>query len=98
MPDAIRQNNLLFLAPYNPQEPPELLFKRCTDCQEIAILAKVPYTSEQMMMNVIDLLTRSGMFVRDLEDWDRNPAQTKHGLTSARSSKKHTSDASHWAR
>jgi hypothetical protein len=23
------------------------------------------------MMNVIDLLTRSGMFVRDLEDWDR---------------------------
>jgi hypothetical protein len=72
-PDAMRQNNLTFLAAYNPQEPPELLFKRCADCQEIAILAKVPYTSEQMMMNVIDLLTRSGMFVRDLEDWDRKP-------------------------
>jgi hypothetical protein len=30
-PDAMRQNNLSFLGPYNPQEPPELLFKRCTD-------------------------------------------------------------------
>jgi hypothetical protein len=73
-PDAMRQNNLAFLAPYNPQDPPELLFKRCANCQEIAILAKVPYTSEQMMMNVIDLLTQSGMFVRDLEDWDRKPS------------------------
>jgi hypothetical protein len=26
-PDAMRQNNFAFLAPYNPQEPPELLFK-----------------------------------------------------------------------
>ncbi len=25
-PDAMRQNNLAFLAPYNPQDPPELLF------------------------------------------------------------------------
>jgi hypothetical protein len=72
-PDAMGQNNLAFLAPYNPQEPPELLFKQCTDCQEIAILAKVPYSSEQLMMNVIDLLMCSGMFVLDLEDWDHKP-------------------------
>jgi hypothetical protein len=45
-PDVMRQNNLAFLAPYNPQELPELLFKQCTDCQEIAILAKVLYTSK----------------------------------------------------
>jgi len=37
-------------------------------------MAKVLYTGEQMMMNVIDLLTRSGMFVQDLEDWDRKPS------------------------
>jgi hypothetical protein len=67
-PDAMWQNNLALLAPYNPQELPELLFKRCTDCQEIAIMAKVPYTGKQLMMNVINLLTRSGMFVRDLKD------------------------------
>jgi hypothetical protein len=55
-PDAMRQNNLNFLAPYNPQEPPEILFKRCTDCQEIAIIAKVPYTPEQLLMKLVDLL------------------------------------------
>jgi hypothetical protein len=70
MPNAMQQNNLAFLAPYNPQDPAELLFKQCTDCQEIAILAKVPYTSKQLIMNVIDLLSRIGMFVHDLEDWD----------------------------
>ncbi len=26
-PDAIRQNNVNFLAAYNPQDPPEILFK-----------------------------------------------------------------------
>ena len=55
-PDAMCQNNLNFLALYNPQEPPEILFKCCTDCQEIAIIAKVPYTPEQLLMNVVDLL------------------------------------------
>jgi hypothetical protein len=34
-------------------------------------MAKNPYTGKQMMMNIIDLLTRSGMFVQDLKDWDR---------------------------
>jgi hypothetical protein len=73
-PDAMQQNKLAFFAPYDPQEPPELLFKRCSDCQEIAIMAKVPYTSEQMMMNAINLLTRSGIFMQDLKDWDRKPS------------------------
>jgi hypothetical protein len=45
-PDAMRQDNLNFLAPYNPQDTPEILFKRCVDCQEIAIIAKVLYTDE----------------------------------------------------
>ncbi len=63
-PDALHQNNLNFLAAYNPQEPPELLFKRCTNCQEIAIIAKVPYTNEQLLMNVINLLMRCGIHKR----------------------------------
>jgi hypothetical protein len=72
-PNAMCQNNLNFLASYNPQEPPELLFKRCTNCQEIAIIAKVPYTDKQLLMNVIDLLPRCGMYTRDMEDCDRKP-------------------------
>ena len=54
-PDAMHQNNINFLPLYNPQEPPEILFERCTDCQKIAIIAKVPYTPEQLLMNVVDL-------------------------------------------
>ena len=46
-------------------------FKRCTDCQEIAIIAKVPYTPEQFLMNVVDLLHQCRIYTRDLEDWDR---------------------------
>jgi hypothetical protein len=29
-PDAVRQRKLAFIAPYNPKDPPKLLFKRCT--------------------------------------------------------------------
>ena len=45
-PDAMRQNMMTFLAPYNPQDPPELLFKQCIDCQEIGIIANVKYTDQ----------------------------------------------------
>jgi hypothetical protein len=72
-PDAMRQNNVNFLAAYNPQDPPELLFKRCTDAQEIATLAKNPYTTQQLLINAIDLLARSGLYQRNLEDWERKP-------------------------
>jgi hypothetical protein len=96
MPDAMRQNNLTFLAPYNPQEPPKLLFKRCSDCQEIAIMTKVPYTGEQMMMSVINLLMGSGMFMRDLEDWDRKPSADQTWINLHHSSKNRTNNASRW--
>jgi hypothetical protein len=41
-PSAIHQNNLTFIPVYSSKDPPELLLKRCADCQEIAITAKVP--------------------------------------------------------
>jgi hypothetical protein len=45
-PDAVHQNNVTFFSAYNPKDPPELLFKHITDCQEVAIVAKVPYTMD----------------------------------------------------
>jgi hypothetical protein len=71
MPDAMCQNMMTFLSPYNPQDLPEILFKRCADCQEVAIIANIKYFNEQLLMNGIDLLTRCGLYQRDLEDWDR---------------------------
>ena len=43
-PDAVHQNNITFFSAYNPKDPPKLLFKRVADCQEVVIVAKVPYT------------------------------------------------------
>jgi hypothetical protein len=56
-PDTMRQNNLTFLAAYTPQDPPEILFKQCTNCQEIATLAQNPYTTQQLLQNALDLIT-----------------------------------------
>ena len=62
---------MTFLSPYNPQDPPEFLVKRYTDCQEVAIVANVKYTNEQLLVNVINLLTRCGIYRRDLDNWDQ---------------------------
>ena len=71
--DAMRQNNVNFLVAYNPQDPPEILFKQCTDTQEIATLAENPYTTQQLLINAIDLLAHCGLYQCDLEDWERKP-------------------------
>jgi hypothetical protein len=80
MPIAMRQNMMTFLSPYNPQDLPEILFKRCTDCQEAAIIANVKYSNKQLLMNIIDLLTRCSLYQQDLEDWDSKPNANKTWL------------------
>jgi hypothetical protein len=89
-PDAMRQSMMTFLAPYNPQDPPEILFKQCADCQEVAIIANVKYTNKQLLMNVINLLTQCGLYQRDLEDWGRKPDAEKTWLNLRRLSRRHT--------
>jgi hypothetical protein len=79
-PNAMCQNNLNFLAPYNPQDPPKILFKICANRQQIAIIAKVPYTDEQLLMNMIGLLTHCRMYTRNMEDWDRKADTDKTWL------------------
>jgi hypothetical protein len=81
-PNAMHQNMMTFLSPYNPQDLPEILFKCCTDCQEVAIIANIKYSDEQLLMNVNDLLTRCSLYQRDLEDWDRKPDSNKMWLNS----------------
>jgi hypothetical protein len=79
-PNAMCQNMMTFLSPYNPQDLPEILFKCCTNCQEVAIIANVKYSNEQLLMNVIDLLTRCGLYQHDLEDRDHKPDANKRWL------------------
>jgi hypothetical protein len=56
-PDTSRQNITTFLSPYNPQDPLDILFKQYADYQEITIIANVKCTNQQLLMNVINLLT-----------------------------------------
>ncbi len=72
-PDAVHQNNLTFIATYNPKDPPKLLFKRVADCQEVAIMAKVMSTMKQLLMNIVYLFTRLGVYARDMDNWERKP-------------------------
>ncbi len=67
-PNAMQQNMMTFLAPYNPQDLPEILFKHCDDCQEVAIIDNVEYTDEQLLMNIINLLTQCGLYQHNLDD------------------------------
>lgn len=69
----MRQNNITFLAPYNPQEPPEILFKRCTDVQEIATLAKNLISTQQLLTNTLDLIKCCGLYQCNLKNWERKP-------------------------
>jgi hypothetical protein len=76
-PNTMHQNNLTFIAAYNPKDPPELLFKRCTDCQEIVIIARVPYTAKQLLMNIVDLFTRARIYTHNMDNWERKPDTVK---------------------
>jgi hypothetical protein len=76
-PNAMHQNNLTFIAIYNPKDPPELLFKHCTNCQEIAIVARVPYMAKQILMNVVNLFTHASSYTRNMDNWERKPVTDK---------------------
>jgi hypothetical protein len=69
-PDTKCQNNLTFLAAYDMQDPPEILFKRCTHCHEIATLAQNPYTTQKLLLNALDLIAQCGLYQRNIEDWE----------------------------
>ena len=80
--DAVPQNNVTFFSVYNPKDPPKLLFKRIADCQEVTVVAKVPYTTEQWLINAVDLFTHAGICVRNKDDWEHKPLndQTYYNL------------------
>jgi hypothetical protein len=44
------------------------------------IIANVKYTNKQLLMNVIDLLTRCCLYHCNLNDWDRKPDAEKTWL------------------
>jgi hypothetical protein len=61
-PNAMCQIILTFISAYNPKDPSKLLFKHCTNCQKVAIVTKVPYTSKQLLMNEVNFFMHLGIY------------------------------------
>ena len=72
-PDTMRQNNVTFLTAYNSPDPPEILFKRVANVQEIVTLAKNPYPTKQLLITAHDLITQCGLCQHNPEDWEHKP-------------------------
>ena len=80
--DAVCQNNVTFFSAYYPKDPAKLQFKHIADCQEVTIGAKVPYTTDQLLMKIVNLFTRAGIYAHNMVDWECKPPnkQTYYNL------------------
>ena len=76
-PTILFENTNRFREIYSPRDPPEILFKRIEDCQEIAVLGDDPFTAKQFYNNIIHLLTKCGAFTLELREWAAKPAADK---------------------
>jgi hypothetical protein len=66
-------NDTLFNSPFFATEAPKLLFHRIEQCQEIMTLGKLPYTTEQVISNVLCLLIAFFFFnegIRHMGEFD----------------------------
>jgi hypothetical protein len=70
--NALMWNNVkLFRLYFNPNDAIELLFLRVEQCQEVAIMARNPYSDTQLIRNTVHLLLQSVIFpMKEFEDWE----------------------------
>jgi hypothetical protein len=76
-PITMRQNMTTFFPPTIPRTLTRSFSSGAPSAKEIALIANVKYTNQQLLMNVIDLLTRCGLYQHNLEHWDRKPKANK---------------------
>jgi hypothetical protein len=62
-------NDVKFASPWNPSEPIETLFDRLEDAYVFSIMAKPPYTQEQLMDKAIMAIQRTGLYETALLEW-----------------------------
>ncbi len=70
-PDAMTlfANDTLFQSAFNPNDASESLFHRIEQCQEIAVLARDPYSNVQVINNAVCLLMQASIFpMKEFDD------------------------------
>jgi hypothetical protein len=74
-------NNALSKSPFHATETPELLFYCIEQCQKIMTLGKLPYTMEQVILNLLCLLMALQIFpLRELNTWEITTIKTYPAL------------------
>ncbi len=67
-------NDEVICADFLPNNVQELLFHCVEQCQEVAIIARNPYTPMQLITNTVHLLLQSKIFpMKEFEDWETTP-------------------------
>jgi hypothetical protein len=82
-PDAMTlfANDTLFHSTFNPNDPPKALFHRIKQCQEIAVLARDPYSDVQVINNAVRLLMQASIFpMKEFDDWEAVTPKTYPAL------------------
>jgi len=54
-----------------PSDSPEVLFYRIEQCQEVQIIGKVPFTTEQIIANAVCILLGSNLLPnKEFDTWE----------------------------
>jgi hypothetical protein len=81
MPMVLHNNNILFWSTMATTDPPEMLFYRIKQCQEIATLAEDPYTPMQIMNTVVRILMQAQVLpLKEFDTWEQTAVKTYPGL------------------
>ena len=74
---TIFKNETLYRSPMAPSDSPEMLFYRIEQCQEVQILGKVPFTTEQIIANAVRILVGSNLLPsKEFDAWEAKPIKT----------------------
>jgi hypothetical protein len=80
-PATLEGRDTHFCSPYSAADPPEILFCRIEECDEIALLGRDPYTDRQLINDAIRLLLTTGLYLWPFEEWDRMQPQAQTWIT-----------------
>jgi hypothetical protein len=76
-PDDLVANTKRMQAPWDPNTPFEQLAKQIDDCADFADAANEPYSPAQILTQAYSLVFATGLYERQLEEWDNKPLVDK---------------------
>ena len=76
-PAELIENDARLNTAYDVNQPIERLFKQIEDAVEYADAGHNPYIPLQVVTNAFQLVSQTGMFVRDCKEWKRTTPADK---------------------